>query len=309
MSSGSQQALECSVETVVGTTPFPFDRKLIRMTSVSIDGEPTTTPSEEITDTMMPEGDYKTGVTYSGDINGELSVGTFDDFFAAAFHNDWLNDELTLSTVKKAFSIIRAYKDSGGYHIFRGMQVVSMTLTVPEEGIIQVSFTLQGTGRSPVTFTIPDGVIEPVNTNKLLTNVGVGSVLVDGQTLTNEACVTAFSLTIEFSVEAQKCFGLGLSVGKLISTGVNVTGQMTLAWGDEAASLNELKFTDEAVEIFIDMVDETGHGYSVTVPEATLSGALPSGSRTDILQYQVNYTARRRSPIFRRVKPGNANLP
>lgn len=301
MSSGSQQGLSYAAETTAGVLPVPFNRKKLRFTSVSIDGSMTGTQSEEIRDNLISSGEYKTAVEYQGEISGELSYGTYDDLLAAAFHNEWAANVLSIGNVRKTLSILREYKDAGGYHIFKGMQVTAMTLDVPEEGLITVTFTMQGMNREPVTFTLPAGTVAASTTTNPMTNVGVGDIVIDGDVMTDIACVTAVSISIEFTTVAQKCLGKGLSAGKIMATGVNVTGSLTLAWGDESASLNELKYTDTPITFNFPMSDDKGNKYILTVPEATLSGALPSGSRAEILQYQLEYTVRNQSPTLARV--------
>ena len=301
MSSGSQQGLSYAAEITAGVLPLPFNRKKLRFTSVSIDGSITGTQSEEIRDNLISSGEYKTSAAYQGEIAGELSFGTYDDLLAAAFHNEWAADVLSIGNVRKTLSILREYKDAGGYHIFKGMQITAMTLVVPEEGLIAITFTLQGMGRDPVTFVLPAGTVAAATTTNPMTNVGVGDIVIDGDSMTDIACVTAVSLTIEYTTAAQKCLGKGLSAGKIMATGVNISGSLTLAWGDESAGLNELKYTDTPVTFNFPMSDSKGNKYVLNVPEATISGTLPSGSRADLLQYQMEFTVRNQSPTLTRV--------
>lgn len=307
MSSGSSQVVHYAPETIVGTTPTPFNRQLARFTSFSLDGEPSGTASEEIVDSPMSSGEFKTSLSISGEYVGELTYGTFDDFFAAAFRNNWVNltdpadgASLVLGTVKKTFSFLRGYKDAGGYHIFSGVYITGLTIEVPEEGIIKVTLTLNGQDRKPVTFSVPVGTVTPATTTKQFTNVSAGDVTLDGQSLADIACVSAFTLSMEWTVESQKCFGKGLSAGKLMQTAVAVTGSATLAFGDKAAQINELKYGDTSISLKIPLTDKEGNEYTIEVPEATVMGSLPSGSRTDLLQYSLEFTARRQSPIITR---------
>jgi hypothetical protein len=300
MSSGAKQIVAYAPETTAGVLPEPFNRQALRFTGFSLDGAVTGTESDEITENWMSSGEYKTGIEFAGELNGQLSWQTYDDLLAAAFHNTWTADSLILGTLQKTFSFVRGYKDAGGYHIFSGVSVVGLTIDVPEEGIIGVTFTLQGRNRKPVTFTLPAGTVTAANKNKLMTNVGVGDVTIDGQPMADVACATAFSLSMEFSYNAQKCFGKGLSVGKIIENGVTITGSVTLAWGDEAAALNELKYNNSSIALKIPLSDDAGNTYTIEVPEATISGEMPSGSRGDLLQYTLNFTARTTSPKLTR---------
>lgn len=299
MSSGMYQGILIAPEASLGVLAAGATYQRLRFTSASVDGDVTGTESAEIREGMISAGEYKTAVSFTGEISGELSALTYDDLISAAFHNDWTENSIVLGTLRKTFSIIREYRDAGGYHTFRGMTVTSVTFTLPEEGMVEVSFSLQGTGREPVTFTAPTGIKAPTTT-KPITNVGIGDLAIDGQSMADVACCTAFSMTIEFSTEAQKCFGKGLSVGKIIETGVAITGALTLAWGDEAAAFNELKFTDTSISIEVSIADEAGNGYTFLVPEATVKAPLPSGGRTDLLQYELEYTVRNQSPKITR---------
>lgn len=300
MSSGSQQIVHYAPETTVGVLPAPFNRQVARFTGFTLDGAVSGTDSNEVTPNVMSAGQYKTSVEYTGELTGELSWATYDDLIAAAFRNDWVANVISLNTLRKTFSFLRGYVDAGGYHHFMGVHVTGFTITVPEEGLIEVTFTLGGQERLPVTFVLPAGTIAPANTNKIFSNVSVGDVTIDGQSMTDIACVTAFTLSIEWTVQSQKCFGKKLSAGKLMMTDVAVTGSVTLAWGDEAAGQNELKYTDTSISVSIPLEDEEGNKYTIAVPEATITGELPQGARGDLLQYNLEFTARNQSPTITR---------
>jgi hypothetical protein len=309
MSAGSYQTVHLAPETVVGTTPNPFNRQLMRFTSVSVDGQMNETESEEIVDTPLSSGSFKTGVTYGGELAGELSYGTYDDLFASIFRNEWAavsggaDNEMVLSlaAIKKTFSLLRGYTDAGGYHLFKGLFVTSLSLEIPEEGIATVTFGLTGQGREPVTFTVPLGTVTPATDTDQMTNAGTDEFILDGQAMTDLACVSAFTLSMEWTTASQQCFGKGLSAGKILATSLAVTGTFTAAWGDEAASLNELKYTNTAVSIAQGIKDEAGNKYIIRIPEATITGELPSGARGDLLQYQFTYTLRKQSPTLTRI--------
>src|SRR3970040_345995 len=61
----------------------------LRVTGNTIMPKNTLVKSDEITPNRLSGGSAITAVDVAGDINGELSYGTFDDFFAAAFFNTW----------------------------------------------------------------------------------------------------------------------------------------------------------------------------------------------------------------------------
>lgn len=61
----------------------------LRVTGNTIMPKNTLVKSDEITPNRLSGGSAITAVDVAGDINGELSYGTFDDFFAASFFNTW----------------------------------------------------------------------------------------------------------------------------------------------------------------------------------------------------------------------------
>ena len=307
MSAGSYQTVQVAPETVIGTTPAPFNRQLMRFTSVTVDGTMNETESSEIVDSPLSSGSFKTGVSFAGEVAGELSYGTYDQFISSVFRKEWAaatsggGEVIDLGSLKKTFSLLRGYKDSGGYHLFNGLYVTSMSLEIPEEGIVTVTFGLTGQGREPVTFTLPLGTVEPATDTDQMTNIGTEEFILDGQSMTDLACVSAFTYSMEWTTESQKCFGKGLSAGKILATSLAITGTVTMAWGDEGAATNELKYTNTAMSLQQGIKDEAGNRYIIRIPEATITGELPSGSRGDLLQYELTYTIRKQSPTITRI--------
>lgn len=311
MSSGSQQTVHYVGESQLAVLPAPFDRNLLRFKSMNIDGTTSGTASEEILDNPLSNGEYKTKLEISGELGAELSFGTYDEFIAAIFRNYWTpvdpNDVsagqvLTLGSRRdQSFSFLRGYKDAGGYHVFRGNKVKSMGITVPKEGLIEINFNFVGQERDPVVFQMPAGNVAFPNPNKVMTNVGVGELLLDGVSVIDQACMSAFAITFEWDVQNQICLGKGLTAGKAMQTSLAVTGSVTVAWGDMAANYNEMKYTDKSIALTLPLSDEAGNTYVINVPEATIKGALPSGSRSDLIEMQIEYTVRKQSPTITRI--------
>lgn len=84
--SANRVLLSYIAETTYGTTPSG-NLTEIRMTGESLKGDTTTTESGEIRDDRMISDVLRTMISASGDINFELSYGSFDDFFEAALRS------------------------------------------------------------------------------------------------------------------------------------------------------------------------------------------------------------------------------
>lgn len=87
MSSGARLQTYYGVEATPAGTVAAW--KSLRVTGNTLMPKNSTVKSDEITPNRLSGGSVVTAVDVSGDINGELSYGTFDDFMAAAFFNTW----------------------------------------------------------------------------------------------------------------------------------------------------------------------------------------------------------------------------
>lgn len=99
MSATSNRVLLSYVEeSTFGITPNSALQE-IRMTGESLKGDTTTTNSAEIRDDRMISDVLRTMVAASGDINFELSYGSFDDFMVAALRSaGWSTGEAVITT-------------------------------------------------------------------------------------------------------------------------------------------------------------------------------------------------------------------
>src|SRR5574340_1406595 len=97
MGSGIAKRVQYKVESVYGTVPAatgPVGQSLRRVTS-DLNLTKETYQSNEIR-TDYQVSDFRHGVrSVAGTINGELSPGTYEDFFAAALMQEWRSEEHT----------------------------------------------------------------------------------------------------------------------------------------------------------------------------------------------------------------------
>jgi len=119
----------------------------------------------------------------------------------------------------------------------------------------------------------------------------VGDVEIDDVVMTGQACISAMSLDINNSLQAQRCLGL-LGPGNLIATQAIITGSVTLAWANDSYLIWKKMMTREAVKLSFPLNDSAGNTYTFEVPEAELDGPLPDGGNTDIVQVTLNLTAK-----------------
>ncbi|RPD86271.1 hypothetical protein EGK75_09115 [Neisseria weixii] len=304
MSSGAKQVVYFVPEVAIGTTPALAKWKTLPFKTISLDGKVNKTDSDTITDGRVGRGGLPTSMEVSGDLEVNAAYGVYDELLEAAFFNTWNDNALTVGTARKTFSVARGYTDIDVFHIFTGCHLSRFALSIPEEGLITLTFGLAGLNRTQKTGA-PVGTISPAVLSEEFTNVGVGELTIDGQSLRGVACVTAFNFELENGLQVQKCLGDGLASGKQLEGKATMTGSFTCAWSPKASvDIYEKQFTNGKLAIKIPFGDAAGNRYELELPMVTVTAELPSGGADDLLQTTVNFTVQDQSPILRRVPKG-----
>lgn len=297
MSSGIKQVTQYIKETVIGTMPTGA-RQTIAFTDMSLDQTIDKTESASIVDTRLEQASMITKATYAGDLGVEAQYGAYDDFIAAAAYNAWVANSLTFGgTLKQTFSFIRGFTDISNYHTFNGVFVDTFELTVPESGLITFKFGLKGMKRTPST-TAPTGTATAASTNPKLSNVSVGDVLIDGNSVIGTACMSAVSFKWENGLTEQPCLGKGLEVGAILEMTAKGSGSFTLAWSGKSADYYEKQFANGTVSLSVPLTDSIGNKYVLTVPKAEIKVTMPAGKGSDTLQAQFEYKCIEQPPVL-----------
>ena len=305
MSSGSRQIVQYAPETINGTTPTPFARKSLVFTEITLDAAATKEDSNSILDSRLAQKGSVTGVEYSGDLNSEWRFGVFDDLIAAAAFNNWQadtpvidQDTLTFGgTTRQSFSVLRGYTDINNYHIFRGVHVNTVNISIPEQGLVTIGFGLMGKGRTAAS-SLPAGTVTTPTLTPTFSNVSVGDILIDGVSQVGVACITAFDFTWDNTMQVQRCLGAGLDIGALIETMANGTGSFTAAWSTGAAANYEKQFTNTTIGLQVFIKDSSNNEYVLTLPKVEITASLPSGGNSDILQASFEYRVVEQAPTL-----------
>lgn len=307
MSSGSKQSLTYAIETVVGTTPTPFDRKSLPFSTTTLDAATTKEDSVTILDSRLAQQGAITEVNYTGNIDAELRFGVFDDFIAGVAYNDWAVDAPTAGSdtltfggdLKRTFSVVRGFDDVENFHLFRGLHVNSMTLEIALSAIATVSFEMIGLGRTP-SATAPTGTITTPTLPPTFSSLSVEDITIDGLTQKGVACISDLSFTWTNNDQTQRCLGNGLDIGAIIATLADGTGSFTMAWSKKAGEHYEKQFINKTSAITVTLKDGLGNIYVLTLPKVEFTAALPSGGNSDILQASFEYRVVEEAPTLTR---------
>lgn len=288
MADSSRSAVYAVKENIYGETPATPTIDTVRNTGCTIDLTKETVTSEEITPTEEVT-DYRHSVEQTGgEISGELSFGTYDDFFAAVMKNDWAvdtpvagTDRLKIGTTRESFSIIRHFEDIAAankpYHIYRGQEVNTMAVSADPRGITKVTFGFIGQSKEIAQTNITGATVDPPTTSRVFDSFS-GSISVGGNAL---AEVTELSFTLERGLDTRFVIGSKQTI-KPQTGRANSSGTMKLYFENE--DFVEAFMNETLVDFDFDIVDRDGNAYRFYFPRILINAAgTPTQSQGAIM--------------------------
>ncbi|UVM65032.1 Ig-like domain-containing protein [Pseudomonas sp. B21-009] len=300
MSSGAKVVSHIIAEVTPGVTPAgTWDT--LRLTGNALTPTVNTQASDEITDTRLSQGSVATSIDIGGDLTAELSFGSFDQLLEAAFYGTWTSDVLSVGDTRRTFSIAKGYEDVGVYGVFKGAHVSTFALDIPSDGKITATFNMACLDYEDNETSI---VVSPnaPTTTPFLSNNNVGTILVNGQSLEGVACVSAMTVSLDNSLQTQRCLGSDrLGPGAHIATEAAITGSITLAWSKRAWEIWKNTFTRAPIAVVFPITDSLGNKYTFNFPAVEVDGELPNGGKRDLIEVTLNYTVAKLSPTITRV--------
>ena len=301
MSSGARVTSYLISETTPGLTPDTGAWDTLRLTSNTLSPTVNTQISDEITESRISQGSVASSADIQGDLVGELSYGSFDKLLEAAFYGTWTGDVLTVGDTRRTFTIAKNFNDVSVYTLFRGMHVSVFALDIPSDGKITATFSLAGLDYADGdTNTV--ATVNPPTTTPFMSNLNVGSITVDGVSLEGSACVSALTVNLDNSLQAQRCIGSGkLGPGAQIATEAAITGTITLAWSPRAWQIWKNTFTRKTSAVEFPITDSLGNRYDLSFPAIEVDGDLPNGGKRDLIEVTLNWTVAKQAPTITRV--------
>jgi hypothetical protein len=300
MSSGAKVVSHIIKEVTPGVTPAgTWDT--LRLTGNALTPTVNVAVSDEITDSRISQGSVATSTDIGGDLTAEFSFASFDQLLEAAFYGAWTGDVLSVGDIRSTYSIAKGYNDVGVYSVFKGAHVSTFALDIPSDGKVTTTFNMACLDYADSEDPI---VVSPnaPTTTPFLSNNHVGTVMVDGESLEGVACVSAMTINLDNSLQAQRCIGnTKLGPGAQIATEAAITGTITLAWSKRAWEIWKKTFTRLPISVVFPITDALGNKYTFNFPAVEVDGELPSGGKRDLIEVTLNYTVAKISPTITRL--------
>ncbi|MNE15367.1 Bacterial Ig-like domain (group 2) [compost metagenome] len=302
MSSGAKVQLAWIKEVTPGVTP-PGDWNVLTRISNGLTPTYNSEENNEIGFDRMSQGTAQTTVDVGGDIETKWRYGALDEFMASCFGKNWAGNVLTMGDDRITFSVASYATDIGLSAIARGVQVATMNFDFPGDNEVTVTMTMAARSWDDKG----DNTSYIVNAQSEVSQRRFGFKNISGlkingvQVGEDNACVSSFNLQFDNAVQTQRCIGNGNPFpGNIIATTFTPSGSFTISWSKMAYQLWKKQQTGDAVSLEFTIGTVDG-GYNVLIPEVEVSGDWPDGGATDIIELELDYTARRIPPVITRL--------
>jgi hypothetical protein len=279
MADGSRHSMRLIPEATYGVTPTTPVFDIIRHTGTTLGLSKEALQSEEIRDDRQI-ADFRHGARQvGGDINIELSYGSFDKIFEALLGGTWAVDtpsagidQLKAGTTRRSFTVERYFGDiqSGDkpYHRFTGVEFNTLQLQINANAMITGTVGVVGKDMTTATAIIAGATYNPATTTSPLDSF-TGTLNEDGTPI---AVITEIQLNLDNGLDPRFVVGskttLRPSVGRS-----NVSGQVT-AYFENSLLLD--KFINETEsDIEFTLPDGAGNLYTFKLPRIKYNGGQP----------------------------------
>lgn len=294
IATGSRHDMAYVVESVFGTTPTTPTFTPIRHTGTTIGLSKDAIESEELRQDRQIANYRHGNKSVAGDVNIELSYGTFDDLLEATLAGTWATDVLIAGTTRRSYTVERHHTDIGKYLRSTGCSFNALSLSVAPNSMVTGSFSVIGKAFS-VASTAISGSTYSAETTTAPFDSFTGSITEGGSSI---AVVTSIDLSIDNGMEALYVVGsdetLLPSIGK--ST---VTGSITAYFED--STLIDKFIAETASSLSFVLTDQVGNSYTVDLPNIKYNSGNPEvggpGAITVTLDFVALYDASTGSQI------------
>ncbi|QJI53355.1 major tail structural protein [Alteromonas phage vB_AcoS-R7M] len=287
MADGSRHVLYMAPELTYGVTPTNPNLLPLRITGTTLGLARDSLQSEEIREDRQIADFRLSGDNVAGDINFELSYGTFDQLFEAVFcAEEWEADtpvagteRLRAGITRRSLSFIRHFQDisASGYPYYRyyGCELNTMVLTISANAMVTGSFGVVGKGQELLQNLSSLGT-PTIGTRTTTTPLdSFTGTLQEGGAV--NGVVTELSLNLANGIAPRYVVGARQTIRPSIENS-NLTGNVTVFFEDSSMVQKFINETESSLNFA--MPDAAGNNIDYIIPRIKYTGGQPdiSGS-------------------------------
>lgn len=277
MANGSRHSLYVVPESTWGVTPATPAFDQVRITGTTLGLSRDSLQSEEVRSDRQIS-DYRGGANQvGGDIQFELSYGSFDTLLAAVLVGAWATDvpaagtdQLKAAATRQSFTFMREFADlpTDNFYLYTGVEVNSLSLQISANAMVTGSMSVVGKGQT-VQATAPTGTTYNAASTTSPLDSFSGVLKENGVTI---AVITEIQLTLENGIEPRFVVGSKDSIRPSIGRS-NCSGQVTAYFEDSLLVNKFLNETESSIEF--ELPDGAGNLLKVVIPRIKYTGGQP----------------------------------
>lgn len=219
----------------------------------------------------------------TGDLEGELTFGTFDMLLEAAFHGEWDDDVLSTGSTRRSFAILKHNEDIGRWLIYRGCEMGTVAIDCPLQGKIGITFSVIGKREEVYSYDSgSESLADPTDTVMMTTFEGD---LLEGGTGLNHA--TALNINLDNGMEAiYRLFSrdpYDVKLGR-----INLSGSLSAYIEDDRL---KAKYLGETKTPLVVTLTDGDNSYQISMTQAKLTTATEEGSGDDPIIQNYDFRA------------------
>jgi hypothetical protein len=284
IATGSRHNMAYVVESTFGTTPSTPAFTPIRHTGTTIGLSKDSIESEELREDRQVANYRHGNKSVSGDINFELSYGSFDDILEAVLCGTWNTNVLKAGTTRRSYTIERHHQDIGKYLRSTGCNFNTMSLSVAPNSMVTGSFGVIGKGFSVASTAVTGATYNTESVTAPFDSFS-GSITEGGSSI---AVVTSLELNIENGMEALYVIGssdtLQPSIGKSM-----VNGSITAYFED--STLIDKFINETSSSLSFTLTDAAGNDYLFELPNVKYNSGNPEVGGAGAVTVSLDFVA------------------
>jgi hypothetical protein len=279
----SQTRLAYIVETTEGVTPATPVFKNLRYTSESLTRTAEKIVSEEIRADRNVSDLIAVGRMASGNIQAELSDGTFEDLLEGLMMGTWATDVLKNGSTRKSFTFEKTFEigANDAYIRYIGCLINTLEMNISAKEIVKTNFGVMGRGGSSGSSIISGATYTAAGTDSVFNaSAHVGELTVSGMSPT--PVIRALTLNINNNLREQPKVGAldlaGVGLGRF-----EVTGSMEVYFEDLA--IYNAIHNNDTLGLKVTIGPSAGTRYTIEIPSLKIMDGEPvaGGNNQDVM--------------------------
>jgi hypothetical protein len=277
-----------------GTDTSNTEWKKIRYTGESLNFTIENTQSEEIRPDRTQVDLIQTSASAAGDVNVELSYGSFDDLFEAALCGTWTGNVLTNGLVSRFHTVRKHFQDMtpAQYHLYRGTAVEGFDFSMELGSIVSGAFNLTSFGIDPDTGIMTEAIegetyAAATTTSPMNAITNFQDFTIDG--VPYSGCISSLSLALKNNIRAIMCLGSLTARDMKLGT-LEITGNAEFYFNDSSIYDRFVKGLEMALTFAIE--DDAGNRYDFNLPRVKFeTGETVAGGKNSDVMVSTSYRA------------------